>query len=200
MVSAAAITLVTCGIATLSASGKMTSFGLAVPVPFPGIFFTAWLWPYVLGLALRGNHIIVPNAKKKKIMCLPVCVSLFLLVLAQDSIMAMLGLKSQAQFNLTGHIFATACCIAVVLLYRNVIGCGWLAVLGRGSFLIYLTHLKLFAVFRKVLPEWFGFQGGEMTFLPYVAGLIAVAVVYLCLIAISEKYIPKNIRQMFAVS
>lgn len=200
IVGSAVFTLATCGVATLAASGRMATFGLSVPVPYPGIFFTAWLWPYVLGLALRGNHIIVPNSKKKKIMCLPVCVSLFLLVLAQDSIMAMLGLKSQAQFNLTGHIFATACCIAVVLLHRNVIGCGWLAVLGRGSFLIYLTHLKLFVVLRHVFSEWFGFRGGEMTFLPYVAGLGVVTIIYWCLITAAGRVLPQNIRRIIAVS
>ena len=196
----AVLTLATCGVATLAASGKLTTFGLSVPVPYPGIFFTAWLWPYVLGLALRGNHMTLAHLTEKKIMCLPVCAGLFLLVVAQDSIMPMLGLQSQAQFNLSGQVFATACCISVVLFHRKLTGCWWLAVLGRGSFLIYLTHLKLFAVLRHVLPEWFGFRGGAMMLLPYVAGLGVVAIVYWCLIVAAEKVLPQNLRRIVAVS
>ena len=200
LVVAFLITLGSCLVNTLTASGFLPSFGLSVPVPYPGVFFAAWIFPYVLGIAARRyRDELTAIVDRRQIVVIAVCVVMFLCVLAQNWVTRNVGFVSQPQFNLTGNLFAACCCLAAVG-FAHKAGENVFAVLGRGSFLVYLTHLKLFVVFRHLLPRWFGFRGGDMTILPYLAGLAAVAFVYWMTVRMSEKMLPLGIRRLLAIS
>lgn len=194
------ITIGSCLVNTLTASGFLPSFGFSVPVPYPGIFFTAWILPYVLGMTSRRHQYgLKAIFDGKQALVAFGCILLFLSVLAQNWTTRKMGLVSQPQFNFTGNLFAAGCCIAAIAFARKHER-SVLAFLGRGSFLVYLTHLKLFVVFRHLLPGWFGFRGGEMTIVPYIAGLMVVAMVYWLVVCASEKLLPLGARRALAIS
>lgn len=194
------LTLASAFSSTLAANGVMSSLGLSVPVPFPGIFFTMWGFPYVLGIAFRMHgETWVPRLSKRCRLIWAVTAAAFGAVLIEDTLGEVLGICTQAQFNLAGLLFASNCCLLVVSRKRGI-RFGLVEILGRGSFLIYLTHIKMFAALRHVLPAWFGFGSDVLNVFQYFASLLIVAGVYCGLIFVGEKVLADKVRRLMAIS
>lgn len=187
-------------LASAAASGWVGSMGLSVPVPFPGIFATTWILPFVLGLAMRRYETSwTAVLVRKRWLLLALGVVSFVAVLLVLMGARRLGIRMQPQFNVSGNLMAIIWCLIAVGFHRADVSASPICVLGRGSYFVYMTHLLGFAVLFKLLPSWFGFEMTNIRIHNYFAGVITICGLYSLGIWVVEKLPGKEWKRWLAL-
>lgn len=189
------ISVLTSFVAT-AASSKWVSVGIQAPVPFPGILFTMWIYPYSMGIIVKSYNLGLKLFYLRKQLFVSV-VLLFVCVIIEDHLGKMLGIKSQAQFNLMGLLCATALISIIFAYHGRLPRIKMLETIGRGSYFIYLTHFRLMLYI-------FGFgaitsMDCKVQTLKYLSGVIIFMVFYYVIIIISECSLNKRVRSVIGM-
>lgn len=170
--------------------GMLPKFGCAVPVPMPAVFFPAWIFYYSFGIYLKDNEIRI----KQRIIWLVLILALELMYVEKWCISEMIIGISQ----LRGSAFLySVCACCLVVMNRRKVSSFW-GVLGRGSFFVYLTHMKFFRLPFGMF-NYFGWSG-RLTIGWYLLGLSVVVGVLIVFISFSERIMPIRIRKWIGVS
>ena len=203
-ISTVALNLVGLMLAYFAALGIVEPKNYANPVPYPAIFAFVWMVPYVLGLFCGRFpdkvQLFVDNNRRTAFSLFAVSlISIFLAAIAWKPICLKLA---GSQTTVSAFLFSTLLCLGLISFKRTAAisrALGWLAVLGRGSFFIYLTHMRICFPFVRYFLGRIG-VGGEMTLSYYALGMTMIAFWYYLCVYGAEKILPKKICSMIGVS
>jgi peptidoglycan/LPS O-acetylase OafA/YrhL len=174
-----------------AASSKWITVGIQAPVPFPGILFTMWIFPYSIGLVVKSHNLISVLSRWRWYL-LSITVFLFFFLIGEDYLGRASGIKTQAQFNLSGLLCATVFMLLIFAYHDKLPRIKILEVIGRGSYFVYLTHFRLLLY---VASLWgFEMMGEKVMIVKYLFGMICFIAFYSSLIIITEHGLNKKIR------
>jgi len=200
--SSAVITCFMTLLSTVTAVLAWPSLGMCMPVPYPCIFFPFWILPFVLGLFVSAHPTCRQNAAETrwKWASAGLLAAFFAVNLGESALMRHWGWKVPGQINLMRVLFSTAACWTILCWHRETTGISVLTVLGRSSFVIYLTHLQLFAILYKLLPfgVWQWMRTGH--FVSYVCSMTLIAGIYLVIVLVSRKVLSERQWRWMAIA
>jgi membrane-bound acyltransferase YfiQ involved in biofilm formation len=177
------------------ANGRLPNFGLAVPVPMPAILFPCWLFPFALGMYCAQARTSIRAffaPGERKILLGAVCAVAIVFLLLEAYGWREVRAIALSQLRFSAFFFASAVSLASVALHRRLKP-NILSVLGQGSFLIYLTHMRLFA-FYNLLP----FQASP--FVRYLIILVTLSVLYYAGLVVSRRIVPRRLAELLGVA
>ena len=102
------------------------------------------------------------------------------------------------QLRIVSFLFSLCVCLMLVKMNFSVGHWNVLAVLGRGSFFIYFTHMKFFILFFEL--KKYGFWFCRMSLLAYVTDIAVIALFYYAMIYVLERTLPAEISKNLGVS
>lgn len=184
----------------LFGNGIISCGRIPVPTPCPSILFSMWILPYVLGLWCRVHHTdsgkrVVPFAYRKMIF---VATSVALILEVFEGVSWSAGSVAVSQFRLTSFLFSILVCMACYCIHLRVSSINLLCVLGRGSFIVYLTHMLVLNYLTCIRPG--PATDGWLNVVKWITSLALVAGGYYVIIITAEKFIPKRVRCWVGIS